>query len=275
MKKLLLSILIFLTFTSIAYASGHHEHAHIGGELDSNLISYYLHDVSEGSSFSFWVLMMVTFIFGALHSLAPGHGNILIASYFTSREAKISHGIIMAVIIAVVHVISAIAIVMGTDVLTKHLVYEGCLENVNIAEIVSYFSIFVIGLFMLVMTYRDKGHCLCCGHNHEPTISKNKSYWLLAVSIGLVPCASSLLVLFLALSENMLMLGIYMVMSMSVGIGLTLAIIGVASIIAHKKIIINKDSNHNSRLIIYMRYFASIVILLFGLLSLIDALMEM
>lgn len=276
MKKILLSLLFLLISTSLSLA-GEHEHAHIGLDLNVDMLSHYLEDIAEGSSVAFWALMVITFVFGALHSLIPGHGNIVVASYFTSQDAKISHGLIMAAIIAIVHVFSALAVVFGTDIALSSFVEDGHVKGIDVIEAVSYFAIFAIGLFMLRMAYKSYNSCLCCANTeHNERKAKNKSYWFLAVSVGLVPCASSLLVLFFALSQDMLALGVYMVLSMSVGIGVALAIVGVASIVARKRIIINRVSKGaSSKLSIIVRYAGSLIITLFGLISLINILLEM
>jgi len=271
----MIKILFFIM--SLCLSQPAFAHMDASEAIDANLLSNYFTDISHGSSIAFIGLLGISFIFGALHSLAPGHGNILVASYFTSRKARIYQGVLMAAIIALSHVISAVAIVVATEYFAEYVMQETHMESLEIIELISYSAILAIGCFMLYVTYKNRGQhsCMCCGHHQEEEHVKNKSYFLLAVTIGAVPCASTMLLLFYAMSQNMLMVGIYMVISLSAGMGVMLAAIGVASILAHRKIIEHKAKEKSSEATAILHYIGAIVVIIFGLVSVISTLLEM
>ena len=56
---------------------------------------------------AFLLGLAIAFAYGVVHALGPGHGKFVIMSYFMGREVRIGRGMIMAVQVAVVHVIAA------------------------------------------------------------------------------------------------------------------------------------------------------------------------
>ena len=55
------------------------------------------------------------FLYGVLHTLGPGHGKVVVVSYFVSRDARLWRGVLMGVQIAVTHVLSAVALFWLAD----------------------------------------------------------------------------------------------------------------------------------------------------------------
>ena len=41
---------------------------------------------------SLWPLVMISFLYGVLHAAGPGHGKVVVFSYFISRRARIKKG---------------------------------------------------------------------------------------------------------------------------------------------------------------------------------------
>ena len=68
-----------------------------------------------GSLPSFLLALAFAFAYGAIHAFGPGHGKLVIVSYFLGREVRVVRGVAMAAQIAVVHVIAAVVIVWLAD----------------------------------------------------------------------------------------------------------------------------------------------------------------
>ena len=62
---------------------------------------------------SFLLFLILSFVYGVIHALGPGHGKSIVFSYFLSRPGRYVHGVLMGNVITFVHVFSAVAIVLG------------------------------------------------------------------------------------------------------------------------------------------------------------------
>ena len=83
-------------------------------------VSFHMNAIERGEDFSAFLLALaVAFAYGAVHALGPGHGKFVVVSYFLGREARVMRGVVMAVQIAIVHVIAAIVIVWLADLVLQ------------------------------------------------------------------------------------------------------------------------------------------------------------
>ena len=59
---------------------------------------------------------------------------------------------------------------------------------------------------------------------------------LLAMAAGFLPCSGAILILVFALTNGILLTGLAMTLFIALGMGLTLALLGIASVLAHRQI---------------------------------------
>ncbi len=193
------------------------------------------------------------FLYGMAHALGPGHGKFVIVSYFMGREVHMLRGLIMALQMAVVHVIAAVVIVWIADVVLKASL------GIRLAEVPgvragSFLIIAVIGLYMLYQAVRislghTDTHQNYANHNHTHEHSHHHGHshttegGLVAMAVGMVPCPGAILVMLFAVANDMIYPGFMLVAAMSAGIGLTIAVLGVGTILARQLVTrIIKDS---------------------------------
>lgn len=105
-----------------------------------------------------WILMLLSFGYGVLHALGPGHGKLVVSAYLLSHRARVGHAVALSMWSACVQAISAIALVGGAAWIT-HAGLGGVLTRAATLELVSYFSLLCVGLFTVwsIVTRRD-----CC-----------------------------------------------------------------------------------------------------------------
>ena len=193
------------------------------------------------------------FLYGMAHALGPGHGKFVIVSYFMGREVHMLRGLIMALQMAVVHVIAAVVIVWIADVVLKASLGIGLAEVPGVRA-GSFLIIAVIGLYMLYQAVRislghTDTHQNYANHNHAHEHSHHHGHshttegGLVAMAVGMVPCPGAILVMLFAVANNMIYPGFMLVAAMSAGIGLTIAVLGVGTILARQLVTrIIKDS---------------------------------
>ncbi len=195
------------------------------------------------------------FLYGMAHALGPGHGKFVIVSYFMGREVHMLRGLIMALQMAVVHVIAAVVIVWIADVVLKASLGIGLAEVPGVRA-GSFLIIAAIGLYMFYQAVRtslghtdtqqndiNHNHAHEYSHSHHHGHSHTTEGGLVAMAVGMVPCPGAILVMLFAVANNMIYPGFMLVAAMSVGIGLTIAVLGVGTILARQLVTrIIKDS---------------------------------
>ncbi|MEO1389895.1 MAG: DUF3299 domain-containing protein [Cyanobacteria bacterium J06634_6] len=92
--------------------------------------------------------MLLSFSYGVLHTLGPGHGKAVIVSYFIGNGGSMRRGMLMGVRIAVFHVLSAVVIVIFTDRIVQQ-VGGSSASSYRVVQLISYGAIALIGGWML------------------------------------------------------------------------------------------------------------------------------
>jgi len=202
------------------------------------------------SSGPVWFGLLLAFVYGALHTLGPGHGKAVVISYFVGHGGSLGRGIRMGVIIAVCHVLSAVVVVGLTSVAIRQVTGHAP-ADFRIVRLISYGAIAGIGAFMLWRALQDMrpqkqpvGLCTIAehvhdyaGHHHDccacSSISEHNDTpmgWL-ALAAGAIPCTGAILVLLFGLSHNLLIPAVLMVMAMSLGMAIAMSGIGILAIL--------------------------------------------
>jgi nickel/cobalt transporter (NicO) family protein len=220
------------------------------------------------------------FLYGVVHTLGPGHGKMVVASYFVGRDARVWRGIGMGAQIALTHVISAVLIVWLVDITVRQMLGGEPAESRWI-RLVSFGLIALIGAIMLVRALRntfsaaddhehhDHGHGHDHGHDHHG--HSHSLDWrqegLLAVLAGVVPCTGAILIMLFALANGIVLAGIAMVFSISVGMAITMAAIGIGAIYFRRVLLLVTGEGSRKAEIVrsVLEYAAALLILAIGL----------
>lgn len=185
------------------------------------------------SSAAVLLAMLVAFAYGVLHAIGPGHGKAVILGYFLSRDGSIWRGLRMGAQIAVLHVVSAVVIVVVVRWLLD-IAVAGPVDQLQALKLLSYGAITAVGLLMLARSLRSRrrpatvassGHAHDCGHHHHG----GGEGGLLSLAAGLVPCSGAVLVLIYALANGLLLSGLAMTASIAAGMAVTLSAIGMSA----------------------------------------------
>ena len=134
-------------------------------------VARHMNAIDSGKSLgAFFLGLAIAFTYGVFHAFGPGHGKFIIVSYFLGRDARIGRGVVMAIQVAIVHVIAAILIVWLADI-TLRAGFGIGLAEVPGVRAASFLIIAAIGLYMLYQAFRaalgyidpsQVGH----GHSH-------------------------------------------------------------------------------------------------------------
>jgi ABC-type nickel/cobalt efflux system permease component RcnA len=212
-------------------------------------INAQLMEIKAGDKpWALWGGLLIGFLYGVFHALGPGHGKSVIVGYFLGREAHPLRGIAMAGWISLSHVVGAIVIVTVVHfILSQSLASP--VDEVDGLRVFSYAAILLIGLGMLWSTLRGGGHAHAHhhhahdhGHHHDEHCAHvpgaRKEQGLLGFAAGFIPCSGAILILVFALTNGIVLSGIAMTLAIAVGMAITLSVMGVASILVRRQIVV-------------------------------------
>lgn len=181
-------------------------------------------------------LMLAAFLYGVFHAIGPGHGKVVIGSWFATRRARIAHGLAACGISALVQAataVAAVALLAGALTLAPREV----MAQAAWLEVGSYGLIAAMGVVMAWHTLRGGHSCghAHCGHDHhhhhhhdEP--DDRKTLFGMAAAVGFRPCSGAILVLLFTLANGMFWLGILATFAMAAGVALTVSGIGLSAL---------------------------------------------
>ena len=122
----------------------------------SNILTTALSRIqTQQSPWAFTFALLLSFSYGVLHTLGPGHGKAVIVSYFVGQGGSLRRGLFMGGQIAIFHVLSAILLVIFTDTVVRQL--GGSPDsNYRAVQLISYGAIALLGGWMLRQTLTPK-----------------------------------------------------------------------------------------------------------------------
>jgi ABC-type nickel/cobalt efflux system permease component RcnA len=210
------------------------------------------------------VLAALSFVYGVVHAVGPGHGKTIISSYVVANEETVRRGVIISFIAAGLQALTAIALV-GVFVFVLNA--SGLQINAwsKQLEQVSYALIALVGLWLLtsqlIRLYRrwrdasagdhdshghdshghghphhddhahhhDHGDGESCGHIVDAKALAGPFSWrkIMAVvfSVGIRPCTGAILVLVFAVTQGLFWAGVAATFAMAFGTAITVAVL--------------------------------------------------
>jgi nickel/cobalt transporter (NicO) family protein len=195
-------------------------------------------------------LCLIAFVYGVLHAAGPGHGKLVVSSYFLANRAAWRRGVLLSVGAALTQALAAILLV-GVPVLLLGMTRASAMGQIRYLELASYGLMTLIGLGLLVRAARGQvgcghdhglddhahhqGHDHACGHHHHaPRAAERRGFRLLALAVGCRPCSGAVLVLLFALANDMVPAGLLAVLVMAAGVALTTSAAGFVGIGARR-----------------------------------------
>jgi nickel/cobalt transporter (NicO) family protein len=224
--------------------------------------------------------LLLAFAYGVVHALGPGHGKVVVATYFLARDAQIMRGLLMGLQIAIFHVLSAIVVVALADLVLRQA-FGGAPAEVAGVRLTSYGLIALIGATMLAQAIRrsrlrragiEVGQD--CGHDHglhrhgaRTEVGGHAQQGALSLGVGLVPCTGAVLILLYALANDILLPGLLLVTAIAAGMAITMGALGILSIVARNAVaarVADAGRGHGQTLTVVSDYGGALLITLIG-----------
>lgn len=226
-------------------------------------------DVGAGVS-----AFLLSILFGIVHIAGPGHGKVFAVSWFSGRDARQREGLAYSAIVNVIDSVAAFALVMIGYVVLRAVVPDFRTEGPRILQLVAYALIVVFGVAHLVSHLRPHGAhthgepasggqthgeqasgghthgeqaCTDGAHEHDSNThalsaapvdaSSRRPPWMLAVSVGLVPCPVSTILLVYGVANGVLPFMVLMVVGVSIGGFVTMSVISLGVIAGRSRLL--------------------------------------
>ncbi len=235
----------------------------VNNELSELLYEAQAHVVSAGLS-----LALLSFIYGILHSLGPGHGKLIVSTYVATHPTKVKVSLMLTVLSALLQAVVAITLVSVLLVLFNASMKEVNGEANRLISL-SFYAIVILGVMIvwrngkvLYKTFPIKKKALrvnrmtpltikrinsiaknapksdtcSCGHVHFASAddinkaSSIKEHLAIIFSVGLRPCTGAIMVLLFSSMLDNYWLGILSAFVMAIGTAFTTSIIAIMTV---------------------------------------------
>lgn len=212
-------------------------------------------------------LIGLSFTYGVLHSVGPGHGKVVIATYAASTRATAKRVAWLSFTASLVQALGAVVLVYGGIMLFEVSARWATRTAETVLLPVSYAAIAVLGVYMVWRgwsfwneanhhdhhhhdhghhhdhDHHDHGHDHAHHHDHDehghmhappPEMVEAANDWRaqlgILVAIGIRPCTGALLVLALAWGVGAAWTGFAAALAMGVGTGITVALLALMAV---------------------------------------------
>lgn len=111
-------------------------------------LSELLYDARENSLAAGLSLMSLSFVYGVLHSLGPGHGKFIVSTYVATHPTKVKASLMLTIVSALLQAVVAI-ILVSTLLFIFDLSMREVNSNANYFITVSFYSVVILGLVIV------------------------------------------------------------------------------------------------------------------------------
>lgn len=208
------------------------------------------------------ILIAISFLYGVLHAVGPGHGKLIITTYIATNPTRLKQSIILSLLASLLQGLVAIMLVS-----TILIIFQLSTRHLNLvsqySEKLSYGFIILLGILCCLKAFRQlwkirqkskvqvrqvraisplnttqafvmspptQSDDICnCGHQHVVSPQQLpislKAQAIVVFSMGLRPCSGALLVLIFSYVIGVYQWGIMATMAMALGTALTICAI--------------------------------------------------
>jgi len=185
---------------------------------------------------SFWLFLALSFAYGVIHAVGPGHGKTVVASYFLNRHGTVRDGILMSFFIALFHVGSATVIIMGLYAIFQTTGMSSFEEASPLLQRTSYAMLFLVGLFLFSKTVYElvKGGAETADDAHDAPVKGGVV--VTALATGIVPCPGAAIILSFTIIIGIPGVGLVSMLMVALGMGLTVSCAAIVTILSRRAV---------------------------------------
>ena len=205
-----------------------------------------------------WFVLLVAFVHGMVHSLAPGHGKTLVAAYLVGERGTPRHAVILGIVVTLTHTATAFAVALALRFLftdTPPRTVQGLLGFLGGLLIAG------IGVWLFVArltggsghSHGGHGHAHSHGdgHGHSHGLTPEEfatvstpRLLMLGISGGIIPCWGAVLWVLYCVTANRPGFAVWTLLAFSLGLAGVLIALGITVAWGNRRID-NRPSLHS------------------------------
>ncbi|MHA2798704.1 nickel/cobalt transporter [Vibrio harveyi] len=189
-----------------------------------NSLSEYLMLISQGQLLYGWYLLGFSFLYGLLHSVAPGHGKTAVTSMSLIHGYRRRQALVLVAIIAALQAASACILFVITAKIAEQFAFS-LSDNVRLLTQGCAFFIILLALKEFASVVKRRLKQTPSPEDDDSADSNGNISWKALLLIGLRPCTGAVLVLFLSNMLGSLMWGMIATFVMALGTAMTNSIL--------------------------------------------------
>lgn len=202
-------------------------------------VKEYLVKIEQGDDFALFILLGISFVYGILHALGPGHGKTLAFSYFMANKSSYLKAFWVSQASAFIHIIGAFILVVISVFVLESILNNFVNDSVQILTKISAGMIMLLAIYILYNKINHKScSCSSCCPSHEkpasswsvskpkttsslkPNFMKQDLYFVLTA--GLIPCPGTVVLFIYAFVLKTYFAVILAAIAISFGMGLVI-----------------------------------------------------
>ncbi|NOI69642.1 nickel/cobalt transporter [Vibrio owensii] len=189
-----------------------------------NSLSEYLMLISQGQLLYGWYLLGFSFLYGLLHSVAPGHGKTAVTSMSLIHGYRRRQALVLVAIIAALQAASACILFVITAKIAEQFAFS-LSDNVRLLTQGCAVFIILLALKEFASVVKRRINQTPSPEDDDSADSNGNISWKALLLIGFRPCTGAVLVLFLSNMLGSLMWGIIATLVMALGTAMTNSIL--------------------------------------------------
>lgn len=189
-----------------------------------NSLSEYLMLISQGQLLYGWYLLGFSFLYGLLHSVAPGHGKTAVTSMSLIHGYRRRQALVLVAIIAALQAASACILFVITAKIAEQFAFS-LSDNVRLLTQGCAVFIILLALKEFASVVKRRLKQTLSQENYDSADSNGNISWKALLLIGFRPCTGAVLVLFLSNMLGNLMWGMVATFVMALGTAMTNSIL--------------------------------------------------
>ena len=123
-------------------------------------IKEYLLKIQKGDNFALLMLLFISFVYGIIHALGPGHGKSLAFTYFTSNKTSYLKAFWISQASAFIHIVGALILVLISIFLLQSVLNNFVNDSVEILTKLSSALIMLLAIYILYNKLKNNS-CAC------------------------------------------------------------------------------------------------------------------
>lgn len=169
------------------------------------------------------IFLLVIFFYGILHGAGPGHRKTVVFTLFLSRSSKGWEPLAAGFLSAGLHAGTSLLLFIFFNMIWKSISVFSDFENISFY--LEGWTFVILAVFAVVLV-TVKIIALITGRSHDHQQRDGKNIYYLLIVSSLFPCPGATMLLILALSQNLIAMGVWGVLAMSLGMGIVISLAG-------------------------------------------------